>query len=379
MEEAMHWPMGQSIRAQRFVRKTALVPDSVEGQKAAHVMEEVQMTEEMQAVQSPHATGAPTSGQSMLLQYSVEPTATDQARLDLVLPLGGSDIDPGTGEVATQVFEQLAVADAELGLIQQGQGQVVMDEALFSELLAETEQLVHLVQLEGLVSDLVTSQEGRRLNGNGLNAVELEGSVDPSELNGWAANGPAEQIPTEARQAVFDLNISCENTGEMVGEQVLMAQRLVLGKVDGRLNKEIKDLPGGRQRKMAKFIAPLKKSLLCNPIAHNKQALAKRSTGAAASRPTAAGTKMVEQKDDLRTAIENTQGGSVDDQAVQFLMKASGINLEDDIPPGDRHLKFGTKFVGPMEDDFVGGMRNVFGLAEGRGGQLTALCADASD
>lgn len=124
-------------------------------------------------------------------------------------------------------------------------------------------------------------------------------------------------------------------------------------------------------RGMVRFIVPLTKSLLCNPMPRQKNGHAKKSShsdavSAATGQPW--GTKTKKCGSD----------SSLDQQAAALLMKASGVLGDSEQPSESTKQQFSEKFVTPLETGLVGDMRVVLGLPEDGGAdRLSALVMPA--
>lgn len=123
------------------------------------------------------------------------------------------------------------------------------------------------------------------------------------------------------------------------------------------------------------FVAPLKKTLLCNPVCkpkmiHPKSALSKMGTSQ---------TLLPQQeRRNLQLVAGAAPGAPVEEQAQFLLLKTSGILGPDGVISEDANLQFGQQFVGPVQDQLVTEFRAAFRLpVDGAVGTLDALIGDA--
>jgi hypothetical protein len=130
---------------------------------------------------------------------------------------------------------------------------------------------------------------------------------------------------------LFDLNISCNLFDEVQVDLGLAKEpdaashdraANIPGSTDGRLNLEAKEQYGHRPRGMARFVAPLKKSLLCNTIPMTRTASATRKRG-----ETSVAKHM--EKCKARGLHSGKLGLSVDEQATTLLLQATrGFSID---------------------------------------------------
>ncbi|CAL4951887.1 unnamed protein product [Urochloa decumbens] len=180
---------------------------------------------------------------------------------------------------------------------------------------------------------------------------------------------------------LFDLNQDCEppeegqiqvevvedvsQEGDVTQERDDQIVRASLYPTDDRLNKRDHGSHRPSTRGVARLVVPLKKSLLCNPVHRSKTPHTKKAA-------TTCGT--VQGKEN------SFAGGSLDEKAAAFLMKASGIIGANEQPSESAHLLFGNQFTMPMQEDTLGDMRVAFGLPENAGTDIfSALLSDATE
>lgn len=148
-------------------------------------------------------------------------------------------------------------------------------------------------------------------------------------------------------------------------------ERIILGAAEGRLNKEGKEGSGHRMtpRVVARFVVPLRKALLCNPMSRIK--------GPGTKKMASSENALIEKKKYNKTLAKRTNL-SIDEQATMLLMQASGIIDADGPITDDAHQKLGEQFVDPLHDEPVAGMRSALGLpGNGQDDVLSVLVGEA--
>lgn len=134
------------------------------------------------------------------------------------------------------------------------------------------------------------------------------------------------------------------------------------------------------------FFVPIKRPVLQTPVAKLRATSAKlRATSAAKKRM----DTLIPQKEILgsttrserrssRLANKPRSNLSVEEQATALLIKKCGLAENITTPTAADQNKLHTQFVGPLEANVVGGMRDMFGLSEeGAPDKLGALLIDA--
>lgn len=85
------------------------------------------------------------------------------------------------------------------------------------------------------------------------------------------------------------------------------------------------------------------------------------------------------QRKSKRLANKPNSGLSIQEQAIQLLMKKYGI-IDSKNKVGDtNHLKFKTQFMEPLIDNGVDGFREACGLNDLEGGSLSAVVLEADE
>ncbi|CAO2206674.1 unnamed protein product [Urochloa humidicola] len=189
--------------------------------------------------------------------------------------------------------------------------------------------------------------------------------------------GP-DQGQTTANGMLLDLNISFDRLEAPAQVQCansaaeLVPQRQVLGGADERLNKEGREHVGGKTAKgVAMFAVPLKRALLCNPVARQKLTAAKKTAASDAAKP---------DKKGIKSAYKGNTSLPVEDQATALLLKACGVLSDNEKPTAVAVQKFGMNFVHPLQPDLLTDVRNKLGLpADGGTGPLDVLVEDAEE
>jgi hypothetical protein len=190
--------------------------------------------------------------------------------------------------------------------------------------------------------------------------------VGPSADVGFDLNMGLEEAQEELSgpvdvlgQTVFEANMGSDVTG-------LCA---VLGAADGWLNKVLRESEGnmGLCRGVPKFIAPLRKSLLCNPTTKVKTPSCK---------------KPVNPKQQFKKNVKGSlKGGlTVEEKATTLLLRSSGLVMEGTQVTKELHDQFGEQFIEPISGDMAQGLRSALGITvEGAGSVLDALLVDAEE
>ncbi|CAO2205003.1 unnamed protein product [Urochloa humidicola] len=184
----------------------------------------------------------------------------------------------------------------------------------------------------------------------------------------------------ESRRELFDLNLSGKlgdipedrspeaniNTNEcavLASMQERPPSRPVLGGAEERLNKESTHKTSSKG--ISRFSVPLRKALLCTPAVRTK---------ATHPRKHAAADKGHKNKGSGSTHLP------LEEKATSILLRAADIIKEGEIPTDETKEHFVEQFIDPMQPDLVGNMRDVFGLTmNGIGHGLEVLAADADD
>ncbi|CAN6275443.1 unnamed protein product [Urochloa humidicola] len=143
--------------------------------------------------------------------------------------------------------------------------------------------------------------------------------------------------------------------------------RVVLGTAEARLNKDEKDKAGPKSA--VRFAVPLKKALLCNPMARSKSS----------------GTKKQLQNESVLKERKKANRGTgkkinlpIDEQATVLLMKAAGVITEDAQLTEEAQQQFGETFTEPLLDKPVRDIRIALGLpGDGRVDALGVLVSEA--
>lgn len=218
--------------------------------------------------------------------------------------------------------------------------------------------------------ELVTQKEVH----NGLaGALGLTAHVEHC----WAEPIVQDNVSTGQKQAqhLFDLNVECTEVSQDAElMQVASTERVVLGTADDRLNKG-RGHSGHRPsfKGVARFVAPLSRSLLCNPmprtkIAHHKKVVTTESVA----------TDSVQQR--AHQVIKGAAKQPVEVQATTLLMQAAGVLVSSEEPSDEVKQQFIEKFVTQLEGGLVGDMRTVLGLlVDGGADSLSGLTVEVDD
>jgi hypothetical protein len=220
--------------------------------------------------------------------------------------------------------------------------------------LGQSDQVLEGVPLENNLSQLEENT-----------TVEVESSTEP-------------HLPIVERQ-LFDLNVSVDQAATQQGP--LPTAENILGEADGRLNRELRDHHTQRPvaRGMAKFAAPLKKALLCNPPPRSKTASCKKG-------PIEGGPfnqdLQASQADKKRCRIAGRQLPhlSLEEQVSCMLLKATGATGQQGLQPAQVAIQLGEALCLPMQDQTVANVRETLGLTvAGEADKLAALISEAGD
>ena len=80
----------------------------------------------------------------------------------------------------------------------------------------------------------------------------------------------------------------------------------------------------------------------------------------------------------MRLASKPTSGLTVEEQATAFLLKKCGVSVAASIPTTAEQNQFHQTFLGPLQHEVLGDMREAFGLPEGEAADsLGPLLIDA--
>ncbi|CAO2035919.1 unnamed protein product [Urochloa humidicola] len=319
----------------------------------------------------------PRHRQPMLLQRSVEPTATDGPQelpglhvrgKETVLQSDQTGGVPDALSVVKMVPQTLEVQEhAELittelvGLntvgVTQGFGRgaansVQSEQEKMKRVPARSDgpAIVGLDCVDGPADGCTTAIAG----------LDCAASVGPEGMN-----GPVEGA---SKAPLFDLNVGCGDGSCTLGAD---SARIILGGADARLNKEKKTMggPKAHAKGMARFAVPLKKSLLCNPPVKCRTGQGKKCSVLPAG-PVKIST--------ATSAPTSTM--SIEDKATSLLLEAGGIISKGEAVTADGEEQFGERFVEHITLEMEGEMRKVFGLNVGGAGErLNPLALDAEE
>ncbi|CAL4952547.1 unnamed protein product [Urochloa decumbens] len=150
--------------------------------------------------------------------------------------------------------------------------------------------------------------------------IDLDPALPSTDMGQMGADNAGQMLGYDLNVALFDLNVDCagEEQDHSQGQSVAMTEvRPALESADGRLNIGPGRVPSARMqtRGLARFMVPLKKSLLCAPVPRAR-ATAKKKTGG--SGPSGHGQ------------VADKAKGNPDDKATAALMRAAGVLGEDE-------------------------------------------------
>ncbi|CAO2176019.1 unnamed protein product [Urochloa humidicola] len=296
----------------------------------------------------------------MPLQRSVEPTATDRARVV-------SAMHPNIEQEGSSTKKQASTVSADKGV-----------EALRVTAGAELEQ----AEANEVIQEGGTQAGGvsKEANQNGMVQNEVQKENVTAAIQVQCSGDHISSLGTTEPffGDLFDLNQVCDDVDVSLpvlqpsqieeGIEESWDPRITLGAADGRLNKQRKDLPAHKSgtRGIIKLTVPIKKSLLCNPAPKSKMHSKKDVT--------------VDQIQNAKftKGLAGSTERNLEDKATLLLMKASGIQGENGLITEEMHLKFGNQFVTPMQEEFIGDMRNTFDMPESAGAdKFSILVGDA--
>ncbi|CAL4993205.1 unnamed protein product [Urochloa decumbens] len=152
------------------------------------------------------------------------------------------------------------------------------------------------------------------------------------------------------------------------GARELTVRRAILQDATDLLNTGARELPVHRPgtKGLSRFVIPLRKSLLCQPV-HKTKTPKPRRQAPEDGQLVAVGKK---------TAVHGQSTQTIDEQATSFLMKTTGTIVGDEEMSEEAQLRFGSRFVMPLHNDTIGDMRVAFDLpAEGNADKLSPLMA----
>jgi hypothetical protein len=180
---------------------------------------------------------------------------------------------------------------------------------------------------------------------DGLSPVEADLGQQAAD-----AFGPA------AGRQLLDLNVACCLADG--AQPNVLPPTAVLGEADGRLNREVKERVGQKSgvKGTARFVAPLKKSLLCNPPPRAKAHHGKTNAGAEQG-----------PGDEKRKSYGASKGPgelSLDDQATKLLLKATRASSEVDCSAVSAAKLLGDVLAQPLQHNTVMNVRSTLGLPE---------------
>jgi hypothetical protein len=183
------------------------------------------------------------------------------------------------------------------------------------------------------------------------------------QRNGVGHMEAGSQVQADVSTKVpFDLNAVYSVTEDQVdAERVLntsgpLMARAVLGVAETRLNISNRDVQHhkGGARSMAKFVAPLKKALLCNP----KVVQTKRCTNG-----DAACVGLVDKKKGAKgLARQPGAGCPLEVQATALVLKSCGVLAAGKQPSEQAEEQLGERLTAPMQEDLVHDIREAFGI-----------------
>ncbi|CAL5060194.1 unnamed protein product [Urochloa decumbens] len=184
-----------------------------------------------------------------------------------------------------------------------------------------------------------------------LAGIELGGGPEETQVY---ADGP--DAGPEAG-LLFDLNIECVEhpldglISNGLAQEKMTPGRHVLGHAEGRLNKEVGERAGHKSspRGLARLTIPLRKSLLCNPSPRPKAPAMKKQATAEPGKRTTKGSGI-------------NPSVTIDDQATEFLLKATGNIIQDNESTDQKQQRLGEQFVSTIQENTVEDMRTAFGL-----------------
>ena len=127
------------------------------------------------------------------------------------------------------------------------------------------------------------------------------------------------------------------------------------------------------------FFVPIKRPVLQTPVAKLRAtSAAKKRMDTLIPQKENLGSTTRSERRSLRLANKPRSNLSVEEQATALLIKKCGLAENITTPTAADQNKLHTQFVGPLEANVVGGMRDMFGLSEeGAPDKLGALLIDA--
>jgi hypothetical protein len=203
-------------------------------------------------------------------------------------------------------------------------------------------------------------------------AFDLNVGCEEAHLElGWVATGLNEpSIPDDVQFSDQAAEVALTDSSTMSHQDAGL--RAVLGNAEGRINKDRQELglPKNQGRGVPKFVAPLRKSLLCNPFVKTKPMTGKKTS--------TEGQQMSQvAKKNIKLAVKGSTGMTIEEKATILLMKTSGMAVEGEAVSDALQDQFGGQFVNQMDEALVGDMRTAFGIAGERGvNDFEALAVD---
>ena len=116
----------------------------------------------------------------------------------------------------------------------------------------------------------------------------------------------------------------------------------------------------------ARLVAPVRESILHTPPIRTRA----KASGVA--------PEPKSERRSVRLASKLTSGLTVEEQATALLLKKCGVSVAASIPTTAEQIQFHQTFLGPLQHEVLGDMREAFGLPEGEAADsLGPLLIDA--